>query len=202
MPIKFSLFDFDLTLYNGNSAIDFWFFMITKKWSIILYFPCQIFFGLLYIFRIISAEKFKEKILIFLKPYSKEIIKKYCQEFWQENINKINPRVKECLEKDIQEGLIVVCISASYDFMLVDAIEELKINKLIATQYDLNKRKVIGENCRGENKVIMFKEWLRGNNIIDYSVKNAYSDSKVDLPMLKIAERRYFVRKQKIEKIK
>lgn len=200
--LKFSLFDFDRTIYRGFSSIDFWLFFIKKHWTAIFYFPNQIFFAILFLLKIISPENFKIKILVFLKKYTQAEIALLVKEFWQHNYKKINPQIKQALDHDKKEGLIIVCISASYNFILEEVKNELPIAQIIATTYDFKTKNLVGYNCKGENKVKMFQEWVQKEyHILDYHVQRAYTDSKADLPLLKLAQEKYWVKNGKVEKI-
>ena len=197
--LKFSIFDFDRTIYHGFSPIDFWLFFLKKHWIAVFYFPYQIYLAILYILRIISPESFKEKILIFMKKYPQEEIEQLVKEFWQINFRKINPAVKQALDNDKKEGLIIVCISASYNFILEEIKEKLHIDQIIATTYDFNTKKLVGYNCKGENKVKFFHEWVQKEyNIIDCTVQKVYTDSKTDLPLLRLAKEKFFVKNGKL----
>jgi len=197
--LKFSIFDFDQTLYHGYSPIIFWLFYLKRKKSAIFYFPYQIYLAILYILHIISPESFKEKILIFIKHDKKEEIEQLVKDFWQINFKKINPEVRQALDKDKNDGLIIVCISASYNFILHEIKEKLEINQILSTTYDFNTQKLVGYNCKGENKVKFFHEWVQKEyNVIDYTVQKAYTDSKTDLPLLKLAKEKFFVKNGKL----
>lgn len=200
--LKFSLFDFDRTLYRGFSPIDFWLFFLKKHWIAVFYSPYQLFFAILYFFRIISSESFKEKILIFIKNKTREEVEQLVKEFWQKNFKKINLEVKQALDHDKKEGLIVVCISASYNFILEEVKNKLHIDQIIATTYDFKTKNLVGYNCKGENKVRFLHEWVQKvYNIVDYQVQKVYTDSRTDLPLLRLSKEKFFVRKGKIERI-
>jgi HAD superfamily hydrolase (TIGR01490 family) len=200
--LKFAVFDFDRTLYHGFSAIDFWIFFLKKHPASFIYFFYQIFCAILYFFGIISPESFKEKILIFFKNKTKEEVQQLVKEFWQKNFKKINQEVRQALDDNKKEGLTIVCISASYNFILNEIREKLGIYQILSTTYDFNSKKIVGYNCKGENKVKLLKEWVQKEyNAMDFTVQKAYSDSRVDLPLLRLAREGFFVKRGKIEKI-
>ena len=84
---EFNIYDFDKTIYNGDSTLNFYFFCLRKKISLIFLFPIQFLYFLLYKLRIIKKDRFKEKFFIFLK-YIKDI--DYLVDlFWNENFKNI-----------------------------------------------------------------------------------------------------------------
>ena len=86
-----------------------------------------------------------------------------------------------------------VVISASFDFWIIPFCHSIGIKNVIATKYDIKKGCIIGNNCKGEEKVKRFKE--KYQKVI---VNEAYSDSLSDLPMFKMAKKAYLVKGEKI----
>ena len=74
--------------------------------------------------------------------------------------------------------------------------KELDIN-LIATIVDKKTGKFLSYNCYGKEKVKRFKQEYKNTKI-----KEFYSDSLSDLPMMKIAKKAYLVKGNKIEEYK
>ena len=60
-------YDFDKTIYDGDSSIDFYLYCLKRKKSIILLLPIQLYGMLLYILKIKNKEYFKEKFFVFIK---------------------------------------------------------------------------------------------------------------------------------------
>ena len=46
--------------------------------------------------------------------------------------------------------------------------------------------------CWGQNKVVAVDEWAKKNKVIPHVVR-AYSDSKTDMPMMKLADRQVWI---------
>ena len=74
---KAYVYDFDKTVYNGDSSIDFFFFCLSKKVKLVKYIAIIVYYFCLYILHIISTKKFKEKFFMFLKEFDNidEIVK-------------------------------------------------------------------------------------------------------------------------------
>ena len=89
-----------------------------------------------------------------------------------------------------------VIISASFNFIIEPLCKEIGIKNIIATKYDVREGHIIGNNYKGEEKVKQLKK-MYPNNI----VKEAYSDSLSDIPMLKLAKEAYLVKNNELNKI-
>lgn len=184
---EFNIYDFDKTIYNGDSTLNFYFFCLRKKISLIFLFPIQFLYFLLYKLRIIKKARFKEKFFIFLK-YIKDI--DYLVElFWKENFKNI----KEWFITDKSVNKII--ISASPEFLLLPLINKLNVIDIIATKVDKFNGKFISKNCYGEEKVRRLNCKYK-----DYYINNFYSDSQSDIYIAKISKNSYLVKGNHIVK--
>ncbi|MGL5000057.1 MAG: hypothetical protein ACRC5T_13945, partial [Cetobacterium sp.] len=61
----------------------------------------------------------------------------------------------------------------------------------------LNTFKIIGENCKGNQKIIDLNKHIK-----NYDIQNFYSDSYSDLPLFNIARNKYLIKKSEILKLK
>lgn len=177
-------YDFDGTIYDGDSTIDFYLFCLRKKPSILLCFPKQLVGFFLYSINRISKTKFKELFFCFLKRID---ILKYVSIFWDENNYKIMKWYRKQKKEDD------VLISASPDFLLKPICQRLGIQYLVATKFDTKSCKIIGENCYGKNKAFRLLHEFESITIEEF-----YSDSDSDLPMARLAKKAYKVKKGKI----
>ena len=64
-------YDFDGTIYDGDSSVDFYFYCLKKNKKILLCLPIQLYGLLLYILGIKDKTFFKEKFFSFLKKINK-----------------------------------------------------------------------------------------------------------------------------------
>ena len=122
---KLCVFDFDDTIYDGDSSIDFYLFCLKNNISLIRYLPLQIYGMVLYKLKLKSKEYFKEKYFSFLKGIND--IDSKVEKFWNNKYKKI----KFNLIKD-KENIII--ISASPEFLLESICRKIKVKKLIATK--------------------------------------------------------------------
>lgn len=182
-------YDFDGTIYDGDSSLDFYFYCLKKKPLIIIYAPIQIYGILMYILKIKNKDYMKEKIFSFLK--SIKDVDKYVTIFWQKNVKKIK---KWYLEQKDESDVI---ISASPEFLLKPLEKHLKIKKVIATKVDKKTGKFLSLNCHDYEKIKRYEQLYKKNTI-----KAFYSDSlKADRAMLEYAKNAYLVEKEDVRKI-
>lgn len=181
----YNIYDFDKTIYAGDSTIDFYVFAILKKPILLKYIPKQLWHIIKYSLKLENKDTFKGNFLIFIKDI--EELDNFVGMFWMAKKGKIN---KWYLDRPHNDDVI---ISASPEFLLKSISESLGVYKLIATRVDIKTGKLIGKNCFGQTKLIRYKK-----EIGDVDVNECYSDSMSDLPIFKIADRAYLVRGSKI----
>lgn len=182
-----NLYDFDGTIYNGDSTIDFYIFCLKKSKKIIKYLPIQIFYTFLYFIKIVNKKKWKEVFFIFLRDIDN--VDETINEFWDSNICKIKDWYFE------KKHNYDVIISASPEFLLKPVAERLGVKKLIATIVDSKTGKFLSENCYGKEKVKrLFSE------LPNIAVDEAYTDTYSDKYIIDLAKKGYMVKKNKIEK--
>jgi phosphoserine phosphatase len=182
---KVNVYDFDKTIYKGDSSADFWIFSIKRHPKIFIKLPQQILFGILYITKFISKERFKEVFFSFLKFIPD--VDTEVNEFWSLNKKKI---AQWYIEKS-EPGKDVI-ISASPEFLLQYICDKLKV-RLIATKMDKNTGILNSPNCFGKEKLKRFKETYK-----DMHIANFYSDSKSDKPLASIADKSYLIKWRKL----
>lgn len=177
-----NIYDFDGTIYDGDSSLDFFKYCLSKNKKIILDIIPICFSLILYLLKFIEKEKFKSNFFRFVKRID---LDKYVDEFWKENDYKI----KSFYKKNHLKSDIV--ISASPSFLLQPLVNKYNFT-LIATEVDKNTGKLIDKNCYGSEKVERLKE--KGITKCD----KFYSDSLSDLPCALLAKKAYIVSKNKI----
>lgn len=177
-----NIYDFDDTIYKGDSSKDFFKYCLKRKKSIIFDIISICFMLGLYLIKVIEKEKFKSSFFRFLKRIDGEA---YTKDFWQENEHKI----KDFYKKKHKKSDIVISASP---YFLLEPIAKIYGFKLIATNMDIKTGRIKGVNCYGKEKV------KRLNAIGIKSCDNFYSDSLSDLPMFKIAKKGYIVKQETI----
>lgn len=181
-----NVYDFDGTIYSGDSTIDFYFWELKKHPVIMKAFCKQVMGVLKYAVKMIDKTGMKSEFFSFLKYI--DSVDEDVALFWEENEDKIENWYIE--QKEVSD----VVISASPEFLLEPICTKLHIADLIATNVDKSTGKIYGENCRGEEKVKRFSTKYKNMN-----VEKFYSDSRSDAPMASLANEAYFIKKGKIE---
>lgn len=184
---RFNAYDFDKTIYDGDSTLDFYFFCLARKPYLLFLFPYTCVFFVMYKLGIINKKKFKEKFFVFLKFIKN--IDELINIFWDTHYKKI----KTWFLNDKSKNKII--ISASPDFLLRDICNRIGVDELIASIVDKNTGKFISENCYGNQKVIRLNEKYN-----EYIIDNFYSDSQSDIYLAKISLNSYLVNKNNIVK--
>ncbi len=179
-----NVYDFDKTIYHGDSTVNFYKYCILKKPSILKYLPKQLWAFFLYFVQIYDKTTMKEKFYVFLQGIDN--IDALIEAFWEKNMKKIKSFYKEQKRNDD------VIISASPEFLLFFPCEKLNIN-LIASKVNKHTGEYDGKNCYGKEKVLRFRKLYS-----DSKIESFYSDSLSDTPLAEIAEKAYLVNKNKI----
>lgn len=182
-------YDFDKTIYKGDSSTDFFFYMIFSRPYLLLFVPYFLIVFALYGMKILKKKKFKECVFFFVPLYSN--IDKIVDKFWARNANKL---MKWYPPQKQDENDIIV--SASLLFIIKPVLEMLNIKNYIATNYNVKTGKIYGDNCYGEAKVNEFKRVYPKAKLEAF-----YSDSLSDLPMMKLAKKAYLVNGETVTEI-
>jgi phosphatidylglycerophosphatase C len=180
-----NIYDFDDTIYDGDSSIDFFKYCIAINKKTLLIIPKFTYTILLYKLGIKNKETLKSVYFSFLKYFDNT--DKIVNSFW----NKNKCKIKDFYLKNHKNTDII--ISASPEFLLKPIAKEFDF-KLIASEVDPQTGKFISKNCHGQEKV------NRLNDIGVYKCENFYSDSKSDEPLAKIANKAFLIKNDKIEK--
>ena len=187
--MKINLYDFDKTIYDGDSTRDFFFYELRRHPIIFFTLFETGLYGLLYLFHFVNKTVMKEhfyKFLKHIKNVDAEVIA-----FWRNNEKKIK---KFYRTKEHDHDII---ISASPEFLLLPICNRLKVKDLLASRVDKLTGKTHGLNCHDVEKVRRLDE-----KYSDYIVMEAYSDSiKSDKPILDLAKKAYLVKGEKVTKI-
>lgn len=183
--MKYYLYDFDGTIYDGDSSVDFFKFCLKKDKNNYKILPKLAIKFLAYKSKNITDTELKEYIFSFLENFKNiDIVVK---EFWEIHESKIK---NFYLEKKHNQDII---ISASPEFLLKPICQKLKVKDLIASDVDITTGKFKKPNNRGEEKVKEFYKKYPKAEILEM-----YSDSMHDKPLLDLAKKSYFVKKNKI----
>ena len=174
-------YDFDGTIYDGDSTVDFFRFCARKSLKIRLLTPYYLIAFIPFKLGLISKTRAKRHFYNFVRalPDIKECVK----DFWDGHQDKIKPWYFEKQKPDD------VIISASPRFTLGEICARLKIKSLICSEVNELTGEYTGLNCHGHEKVRRFKEEYPYGSIDEF-----YSDSFNDNPLAKMAEKAFCVK--------
>ena len=189
--MKLDVYDFDGTIYSGDSTIDFYLYCLKHNIFLIRFLPVQILYLIKYKMKLVEKLKFKEKFFSFLKGIKD--IDKEVELFWDKNEKKIRYE----LIKNSENTKYI--ISASPKFLLQNISKKIGDFKLITSKVDKKTGNFIGKNCYGEEKVKRLKEEIGES----FEIEKFYSDSISDEYLARLSKESYWVNREgKIEKWK
>lgn len=173
-----NVYDFDGTIYKGDSTLDFFRFELNKNERLFCYIPKVLNSYIKYKKQKISKTEFKESVFEFLKDISDT--EKEVSDFWKRHNAKIYPwYLKQKKDDDI-------IISAGPEFLLKPICDEIGV-QLIATKVNPKSGKIDGINNNDKEKLRRLREC--GVEHID----SFYSDSKSEVVIAETADKAYFV---------
>lgn len=180
-----NVYDFDGTVYDGDSSKDFYLFCLKHDKKAIRALPVQISGFMKYFLRKIDKTEMKEDFFSFLNyvPNVESVV----SAFWKEH----EPRINQWYLKQKKQDDVI--ISASPEFLLKPVCEKLGVRSVIASEVDCYTGKFTSPNCRGKEKVIRFRKIYPDIEIDDF-----YSDSESDGPMASIAKHAYLIKHNRI----
>jgi len=182
-------YDFDKTIFNGDSFTKFYFFTLIRRPFLFFILPLYIVPIILFLLKRIGKKEIKQLLMINLLFYKNR--EKIVNKFWDKNLVHIK---KWYLEQKKENDII---ISASPTFLVKAACDKLGIKTVIATELNLHTLKVSGKNCYGIEKLNKFEDIYGKKLVLDAF----YSDSLSDLPMMKKSKKGILVTKDKLETI-
>ncbi len=180
-----NVYDFDKTIFDGDSSARFYFFCVAKKPSLLIGLFKMFCPSIKILFKRMSKTEYKEK---FYSYFSRIDTEKLLPEFWDKNIGRIKSFYLEMQKEDD------VIISASPYFLVKPCCEKLGIKYLYASDVDSKTGKTTGKNCHGEEKVRRFLNagFEKG------SIDKFYSDALSDTPLAQISKQAFIVDGEKI----
>ncbi len=186
------VFDFDNTLYHGESSIDFALFLIKNNKRIILWLP-TIFWNLIkYKLCLVSRNKMERTINDFLKVIitDKSDLLRMAELFWSKHGKKLDHELISRIESDD------VIITAGPEFLIEAIKAKLGTSHLLCSQIDYENKSIICLNF-GDNKVRRYRGLYGRSNIDAF-----YTDSYNDKALMEISQRVFLVHKGKVRQVK
>jgi phosphatidylglycerophosphatase C len=104
-----------------------------------------------------------------------------------------------------EQGHVVVLVSASLQPYLDVLGDLLEVDAVLCTQLQsqdgVYTGELLGQNCRGEEKVVRLREWCTAANLPFDSVKFAYGDSSGDRQMLASVDNGVLVKSIEVSRV-
>ncbi len=188
-------FDFDGTITNNDTFIDF---IIYSKgiwsfcWGFFLYSPLLIAFKL----GLYSNWKLKQKIFsYYFRGMSINYFDEICRSYFSYKRETIlRKRACEAIQKYKEEGCLLIIVSASIENWILPFSSYLGIDKVLATQIEVNEKGILtgkfkSNNCYGKEKVLRLQMLLRDRS--SYKLI-AFGDSRGDKELLSFADNAFY----------
>ena len=174
-----NVYDFDRTIYPGDSSIHFWRFCMRHYPATMRVIPKATAAIFRYKRRRCSWSDVMEVFFTFLRHVPD--VGKAVEDFWDKNSDKI---YEWYLDRKHEADII---ISAAPVFLISPICERLGV-KCIATEMDIKTGEILGEECSGAEKSKRYLETFG-----DTPIERFYSDSFTDTPLARLASEAFMV---------
>lgn len=188
-----ALFDFDGTLTTRDTtALLCWELGKFRPWRLVIRLPLILKFFLTGKSSLVIQQTKNQFIGSLISGLTFYEVEKPLARF-RSRVNKIERLdVMERLHQFLADGKKVVVVTASPEFAICYYFAHIDV-EVIGTKFETKNGRftghVQGKNCYGKEKLLRINEWLQGVSE-DYSVVEAWGDSKADIPMMSVAEKR------------
>ena len=188
-----NVYDFDNTIYDGESVLDLFFFYVRRDPYLIRYIP-KVFHALAkYKAGRITVEQAIERYAPFVEDYFRKIedFNADAVTFWDGHMKKIKPFYAKLHREDD------VIVTASPELSMNVICDRLGVKHCVGSIIDEETGKIT-RLCMRSRKVPAFLEAFP-----DAHINNFYTDSpKNDAPLIEMADHAFVVKGQKIKQIK
>ncbi|MBR3630414.1 MAG: haloacid dehalogenase-like hydrolase [Oscillospiraceae bacterium] len=187
-----NVYDFDNTLYKGESTVDFAFFMMRRNPEIYAWIPTIFWYLLMYRLCLVTKERMERVLNDFLKVLIRDSydLTAMVRAFWRENSHRLNRR----LIRKIRPCDVI--LTASPDFMMNVIGKHLGTEHILCSEVDIPTKTIRYLNF-GTNKVKRFRAQYPATEI-----ERFFTDSYNDRAMMTLARRVYLVSGGRIRRIK
>ena len=184
-------FDFDNTIYDGESAIDLFWFCIREDKKMRRHIPLVIADLVLYKLGLAGIDKVCRDIETVCQAIvrNRDRFEEKVAEFWEINGCKLKKQFLDMIQPDD------IIITASPQFIIDGIRDKLNTRNVVSSVVNINNGKV-EFLCYRDNKVKRFNELYGGR------IDRFYTDSKNDLPLIAISDKAFLVKNNRIKQIK
>ena len=181
-----NVYDFDNTLLRGDSSALFFAYCLERRPRMWADIPAQAANALLFLVDLREKQAFKQRMFHYLALIGD--VNAAVEGFWQENLC----RIKSWYPPRHREDDVI--ISASPEFLIRPACQNLGISHVIGSQVDPRTGRFLGPNCHGAEKVVRFRERFPDGEIDEF-----FSDSRSDAPLAALARQAWLVKGNRLE---
>ena len=177
--MKANAYDFDKTIYDGDTTAGYYWYCVRRRPFLILCLPA---IGLGHMLRIcgVKREKCKRFYYCFFR-FAKDPVQ-WAEAFWDKEMGKIKPWYLAQKQKSD------IVLTESPEFLIAPIMRRLGIERYFATEMDPKTAVHKTLCCRGEEKVRRLRE-----RYPDVCIEEFYSDSQADAPMARVAKRSFLI---------
>lgn len=181
-----NVYDFDNTLYDGESSFDFFLYCLRRRPVLLRHLPKV----LRFLARYKRAKVTHEMLLAEMDAYAEEVyailpdVQALTLSFWKTHEKKLR---KAFYQEHRRPDDVVV--SASFDFFLKPACDMLGVKTVLGSSFDFESGKVV-RLCFADEKPRVF-----GQAFPEAVIDAFYTDSLVDTPLSAKAKKAYLVKK-------
>lgn len=188
---KIAVFDFDGTIYKGDTTRDFCWYFYQKKPLRSYYLLIQLASWVLWRLKLLTTTQFKSTFIQFLNRIEGEQITGLLNSFWEEKKSLVHANLVLEISRLKNEGVHIVVVSASPELFIKPFCLSLGVDTVLGSELKvLNNKYSLLINCRGEEKLKRLKRAFP-----DFELIAAYSDNKDDDVLLKTAKNGCWVKK-------
>ena len=180
---QIAVFDFDGTVIRGDSVVALLLFARKRKLISSLGLLKAAWYGALYHLRLTDALTAKQKSHSFLMKIPEAARESFLREFAGTLADRAFPGALEQIKKHRAAGDTVILCSASCSCYMRYVLPLIGAEHLLCTPCGPDGR-VLGPNCRGQEKVRRVYEWLDARKIPHSAICAAYGDSMGDAHIL------------------
>lgn len=186
-----NVYDFDNTIYHGESTLDYYFFCVKHHPRLIRFVFVVVYELIRYKMCLVSEDELMSLCEKYVRSFLDDCPDSLAlaEKFWDKNIKKIKPFYYALHNEND------VIISASFGFMVRPVMEKLGISEMVSSEVDLETGE-ISRLCFRSNKKKLFDELYGGK------IENFYTDSLNDVLLLEYAENAFIVKGDRIERWK
>lgn len=192
---RVNVYDFDNTIYDGETLVDIILYFIRRDPAIRKYIPRLLLIAFRDKFHLFTVEEAIRAYADFLENYyvramRTQDIRAVTAAFWDRHEKKIKPWYRTVRREDD------IIVSGTTDFILDEAAKRVGFRRWVGSSIDPETGKFV-RLCFLENKVRIFREVFP-----DTEIENFYTDSMNDKAMMDIARHVFLVKGDRITQIR